>query len=198
MAAETGAVHRLFRSGDGIWQAECLEDGPVDGICGSGLVDLLAHLIRGKEIDERGRLRTGPVEVNVAGRCFSVSKADIDMLQRAKAAIAAGLETLTRRAGVLMGEIRDVHVAGAFGLHLHLINAISIGLLPDIPIERFHLAGNTALSGALDVMLSPAAEAAACRARDKTRLINVSMEPDFDDLFVERLFLRPFAGGHTG
>ncbi len=198
MATETGAVHHLFRSHDGVWQAECLADGPVAGICGSGLIDLLAHLIKGNEIDERGCPRIHPLEVDLAGRRFSVAKADIDMLQRAKAAIAAGLETLTRRAGISLRDIRDVHVAGAFGLHLNLVNAIGIGLLPEIPVERFHLAGNTALSGAIDIMLSPAAEAALRMVRDKTRLINLSMEPEFDDLFVDRLFLRPFTGGHKG
>ena len=198
MAAETGAAHRLFRSSDGVWQAECLDDGPVGGICGSGLIDLLAQLTKGNEIDDRGRPRSHPIEVDLAGRRFSVGKADIDMLQRAKAAIAAGLETLTHRAGISLREIRDVHVAGSFGLHLDLVNAIGIGLLPECPIERFHLAGNTALSGAFDIMLSPAAEEALHMARDKTNLINLSMEPDFDDLFVDHLFLRPFTGGHDG
>jgi uncharacterized 2Fe-2S/4Fe-4S cluster protein (DUF4445 family) len=198
MAAEAGAIHRLFRSGDGVWQAESLEDSAVAGICGSGLIDLLAHLIAGNEVDERGRPRTHPLEVNLMGRRFSVAKADIDMLQRAKAAIAAGLETLTRCAGISLQEIRGVHVAGAFGLHLDLLNAISIGLLPEIPIERFHLAGNTALSGAFDIMLSSMAEKALRVARDKTQLINLSMEPDFDDLFVDRLFLRPFSRQQDG
>ena len=198
MAAETGAIHRLFRSPDDVWQAEKKDDGPVEGICGSGLIDLLANLLKGNEIDERGRPRTHPLEIELGGRRFSIGKTDIDMLQRAKAAISAGLETLTRRAGVPLREIRDVHVAGTFGLHLDLINAISIGLLPDIPLERFHLAGNTALSGVFDIMLSPAAEEALRRARDKARLINLSMEPNFDDLFVDRLFLRPFGGDHAG
>ncbi len=195
MAAEKGAIHRLFRSPDGSWRGESLDDGPFSGICGSGLIDLFAHLIKENEIDERGRPRTHPLEVNLAGCRFSISKTDIDMLQRAKAATAAGLETLIRRAGVSFRDILDVYVAGAFGLHLDPANAIGIGLLPDIPVERFHLAGNTALSGAFDIMLSPKADEALRMARDRTKLINLSMESDFDNLFVEHLFLRPFAGG---
>lgn len=194
MAAEPGAIRRLFRSADGIWESESLGGEPALGICGSGLIDLLAQLTEGGQIDERGRPRSNPLEVDVADRRFSVSKADIDALQRAKAAIAAGLETLTRRAGISLQDLRDVHLAGAFGDHLDLGHAVAIGLLPEIPIERFRLVGNTALSGALDIMLSPTAEKALSTARDKTRLINLSMEADFDDLFVDHLFLRPFTG----
>lgn len=197
MPAELGAIHRLFRSSDGVWESECLGDEPAAGISGSGLIDLLAHLTEGGQIDERGRPRTSPIAVDLAGRRFSVSKADIDRLQQAKAAIAAGLETLTRLAGISLRDLRDVYVAGAFGDHLDLGNAIGIGLLPKIPIERFHLSGNTALAGTLDILLSPMAENALRAARDKTKLINLSMEDNFDELFVDHLFLRPFTGMHS-
>lgn len=196
MAAEPGAIHRLFRASDGIWDCECLGGEPVIGICGSGLIDMLACLTAGGQIDERGRPQADPMEVDVADRRFSVSKADIDSLQRAKAAIAAGLETLTRRAGLALHDLREVHVAGAFGDHLNLSSAVGIGLLPEIPLERFRLVGNTALSGTLDIMVSPMAENALHAARDKTKLINLSMEADFDNLFVDHLFLRPFNGMH--
>jgi uncharacterized 2Fe-2S/4Fe-4S cluster protein (DUF4445 family) len=195
MAAEQGAIHRLFHSSDGAWGYESIGGGPASGICGSGLIDLMAHLTTGGKIDERGRPQTNPIDLDVAEHRFTVSKADIDSLQQAKAAIAAGLETLSRLADVPLGDLLEIHVAGAFGDHLDLANAVAIGLLPNIPIDRFRLAGNTALSGALDIMLSPMAENRMRTARDKARLINLSMQDYFTDLFVDHLFLRPFKGG---
>jgi uncharacterized 2Fe-2S/4Fe-4S cluster protein (DUF4445 family) len=194
MVGESGAVHRLVRSSEGVWRGVSFEGEPIRGICGSGLIDLLAHLVKAGEIDERGRPVSRPLEIDLGERRFSISKSDIDVLQRAKAATAAGLATLAGRAGISLRAIRSVHVAGAFGLHLDLENAIAVGLLPDLPIDRFHLAGNTALSGALDIMVSPQSQRMLLLARERTKLVNLSMDPDFDDLFVENLFLRPITG----
>jgi uncharacterized 2Fe-2S/4Fe-4S cluster protein (DUF4445 family) len=194
MAAEPGAIYQLSRSAAGEWRGEVLEGAPVAGICGSGMIDLVALLRACGSLDERGRSPDYPLAIPLGGRDFSVSKSDIDMLQRAKGAIAAGLETLCRRAGLEVGEIADIYVAGAFGAHLDLANAMQVGLLPSLPVERFHLAGNTALCGALDILLSPEAEAALSVVRANTRLINLSMDKDFDELFVHHLFLHCFAG----
>ena len=195
VAAEPGAVHRLFRLSNDGWEGESFGGESATGICGSGLIDMLAHLISNGEVDERGRLRTTPITIPLGDRSFTVSKADIDSLQQAKAAIGAGLETLARRANIRLEDLVEVHVSGAFGDHLDLGNATAIGLLPDIPMERFLLAGNTALAGALDIMLSPVAESALLAARKKTNLINLSMQNDFNDLFVDHLFLRRFKRG---
>jgi len=198
MAAELGAIHRLTRSRSGDWKGECLGSDAPRGICGSGLVDLLAHLAEAGQIDELGRPTTTPIDVDVAGQHFTVSKADIDTLQQAKAAVAAGLDSLCRLAGLPLDDLQAVHIAGAFGEHLQLENAVRIGLLPAIPDNRFHLAGNTALAGALDILLSPQAEEAMRAVRRKTKIVNLSLEDSFDELFVEHLFLRPFRASARG
>jgi uncharacterized 2Fe-2S/4Fe-4S cluster protein (DUF4445 family) len=189
--AEPGAIHRLSRSAGGAWHGEVLEAGSPRGICGSGLVDLLALLRDGGEIDERGRPSRAPLTIAVAGSELTVSKADVDALQRAKAAVAAGIEVLCGRARLRPHELAAVHVAGSFGEHLDVANAVRIGLLPRVPVEHVKLAGNTALHGALDLLLSDRAEAALARARERTTLINLSMEADFEDLFLEHLHVRP-------
>jgi uncharacterized 2Fe-2S/4Fe-4S cluster protein (DUF4445 family) len=191
--AEPGAIHRLSRSPDGAWSAEVLESGTPRGVCGSGLVDLLALLRAGGEIDERGRPSRAPLTISLPGSGLAVSKADIDTLQRAKAAVAAGVEVLCRRAGLRPLELAAVHVAGSFGEHLDVTSAQQIGLLPPVAAERVRLAGNTALHGALDLLLSGEAEAALARARQRTILLNLSMEPEFEDLFVEHLHIRPMS-----
>jgi uncharacterized 2Fe-2S/4Fe-4S cluster protein (DUF4445 family) len=196
LPAEAGAIHRLERSADGGWRAEVIESAPPRGICGSGLVDLLAILRSGGEIDERGRPVREPVTVVVDGVELTVSKADVDALQRAKGAVAAGIEVLCRKAGVRFDRIAAVHVAGSFGEQLDVENAARIGLLPPVPADRIVLAGNTALQGALDLLVSEHADAALARARERAMLVNLSMEEGFEELFLEHLHVRPMAEGN--
>jgi len=198
MGAEPGAIYRLSRPSDGIWVSEVLESTPSRGICGSGLVDMLAMLRAGGEVDERGRLLRQPLTIAVDGAEFAISKADIDMLQRAKAAMAAGVEVLCLRADLTFDQIGTVHVAGSFGEHLDVDNAERIGLLPPIPTARVRLAGNTALHGALDLLVSDEAELALAQARERATLINLSMEEEFEDLFLDHLYIRPMAERRLG
>ncbi len=199
LGAEPGAIHHLSRSPDGTWRGDTLESLPPRGVCGSGLVDMLALLLASGEIDERGRVPRAPLSLAVDGAEFAVSKADVDALQRAKAAVAAGTEVLCRRAGVRFDELGTVHLAGSFGEHLDVENAMRIGLLPPIPASRVRLAGNTALHGALDLLLSLEAEAALERARRGSTLVNLSMEDEFEELFLDHLYIRPMvAQGQVG
>ncbi len=193
--AEPGAIHRFSRSPDGAWIAEVLESTAPRGICGSGLIDALALLRAGGDVDERGRPAREPLTVAAGAAEFGICKSDVDKLQRAKAAVAAGVEVLRRRAGLRLDRIAAVQVAGAFGEHLDVENAQRIGLLPPIDAGRVRLVGNTALHGALDLLLSDAAEAALARVRRRTTLVNLSMEEDFEELFVDHLFIRPMAVG---
>jgi uncharacterized 2Fe-2S/4Fe-4S cluster protein (DUF4445 family) len=192
MGAEPGAIQRLWRSLDGVWGGEVFESAAPRGICGSGLVDLLAILRSGGEVDERGRILHEPATLRIEGAEFSVSKADVDTLQRAKAAVAAGILVLLRRAGLRFDQLGAVYVAGSFGEHLDIDSAARIGLLPSIPGARVHLVGNTALEGALDLLISDEAEMALTQARRSACLINLSMEEAFEELFVDHLYIRPF------
>jgi len=191
LPAEPGAVRHLARGCDGAWRGEVIDAAPATGICGSGLVDALAILRETGEIDERGRPLREPLAIPVDGADFSLSKADIDVLQQAKAAIGAGIEVLCRRAGLAPGKIAAIYVAGSFGEHLDIANAQRIGLLPQVPAERIRLAGNTALHGAIDLLLSDRAQRALDRVRPDVKLINLSLDGDFADLFFEHLYLRP-------
>ena len=192
LPAEPGAIRRLRRGPDRSWHAEVIESVQPRGVCGSGLVDLLALLREGGEIDERGRPTREPLTVAVGGVELAVSKADVDALQRAKGAVAAGIEVLCRRAGLPLERIGAVHVAGSFGEHLDAGSARAIGLLPPVGAGRIRLAGNAALHGALDLLLSGAAEEALARARRRATLVNLSLEAEFEDLFVEHQHVRPW------
>ncbi|MGE5506332.1 MAG: ASKHA domain-containing protein [Actinomycetota bacterium] len=195
VAAGPGAVQRLRRDENGGWLADTIDNVPPTGLCGSGLIDLLGELRACGDLDAVGRPRVSPLEIPVRDRRFTIGKADLDKLQRAKAAIGAGLETLCRLAEVPVDGLATVLLAGAFGDSLGFANAMRIGLLPALPPERFRMAGNAALAGALDLLLSPAAEDNLAAIRRLARLVNLSMVPHFDEVFMDHLFLRPMGDG---
>ena len=124
-----------------------------------------------------------------------LTKRDVDVFQRAKAAIGVGIQALLANAGMRYEDIQRICVSGAFGGSLNVLNAQGIGLLPKISPERVELCGNTALAGCEDVLLSPGAAERLQRLVDQSRIINLSNCPDFDTLFLENLYLQPLQGG---
>jgi uncharacterized 2Fe-2S/4Fe-4S cluster protein (DUF4445 family) len=201
MAAEPGAIYRASRRQDSSgWNLETIggESGDGEtakGFCGSGLVDLIACLRHTGDLTKAGKFtdatcREGfPIEAGSAG--LRLSRRDVDMFQRAKAAIGAGVATLLARAGMRIPDLTRVCVCGAFGQHLNPRNAQAIGLLPEIAAERVELLGNAALAGCERLLLSEAAAADLTLIRQRAAIINLSQHSDFDDLFLDNLYLQP-------
>jgi len=121
---------------------------------------------------------------------ITLKNQDIDALQRAKAAIGAGVQCLLAKAGMGGRDLRRICVCGAFGRQLDIGNAQEIGLLPAIPVERIELCGNTALAGCEQMLLSPDGTAMLEPLRDRCRIINLALAAGFDDLFIENLYLK--------
>ncbi len=195
--AEPGAVFRVtYDPGTDRFSYGIIGEVTAKGICGSGLVDLLAALRRSGRLTATGHLREGGkstarFEFTAAGRVLAVTDRDVDALQRAKAAIAAGIRTLCAKAGVDPHTLQRVCIAGAFGHYLDVSNAQAIGLLPPVAPERVQLVGNTALTGCADLLLYDAAATALESLRATARVINLALSPDFDDLFLAGLYLQP-------
>jgi uncharacterized 2Fe-2S/4Fe-4S cluster protein (DUF4445 family) len=116
---------------------------------------------------------------------------DVDMFQRAKAAIGVGVRSLLARAGMGAGELTRICVCGSFGRHLSVANAQALGLLPDVPAERIELCGNTALAGCERLLVLPAAAAELASLREQATVVNLAQSPDFEQLFLESLYLQP-------
>jgi uncharacterized 2Fe-2S/4Fe-4S cluster protein (DUF4445 family) len=141
------------------------------GLCGSGIIDLVAALYLTGIIDIRGKFRPekagGRIVDCAEGKSFIVASAnqaaenepvllsqvDLDALVRSKAAMYAILTTLVNQVGVSFGELHRIFVAGAFGRHIDPRQAITLGMLPDLPIEIFEPVGNSSLKGAEGVLL---------------------------------------------
>jgi len=160
--------------------------GKPRGLCGSALIDLLAELYLAGVLDSRGRFRRvrGSDRIRRAGgeRAFVVASAeetairrdivltqsDVGQLQLAKAAIHAGIEILLDELGRSASEVRALHLAGAFGSYIAPESARTIGMFPDLPLDRVRFVGNTAGSGARLALLS---EDERARMRDLARRI---------------------------
>lgn len=177
------------------------------GICGSGLISLMAELFVTGVVDKGGnfkadigtdRVRTGDhgLEYVVAwgdetesGKDIALTKVDIDNLMRAKGAVYAGFTVLAAGVGVDLADVEQVLVGGAFGKYINVEKAVQIGLLPDLPWDRFRFLGNTAVLGAYAALLSREARSKVLEAAKKMTYIELSADNTFYEAFTAALFL---------
>jgi uncharacterized 2Fe-2S/4Fe-4S cluster protein (DUF4445 family) len=151
MRAVTGAISHVSLAGAEL-NVTVIGNVEPRGICGGGLVDAVAAGLGSGAILPSGRIANGTRLFPVAGPVV-LYQADIRELQLAKAAIAAGFKLLLKRLGAHAGDLKSIHLAGAFGNYVQIESAIRIGLI-DAPRELIHAAGNTALRGAKMLLLS--------------------------------------------
>ena len=197
MPAEPGAIYRIIIK-RGVLDFDTIAGEEPLGICGSGLIDLIANLVKSGDLSNKGIFTAGVhKEGFVVSGCKSrimLTKGDVDLFQRAKAAIGAGISVLLNKAGMEYKDLERIYIAGAFGRFLHVANAQMIGLLPDIPFDRIELCGNAALMGCEDLLLSPTAGERLKKIRKLSEITNLSQSLDFNELFFKHLFLQSFEG----
>lgn len=177
------------------------------GICGSGLISLLAELFVTGVLDKGGnfnldlssnRVRQGDhgAEYVVAwadetegGRDIALTKVDVDNLMRAKAAIYAGFSVLATSVGTDLSQVERVLIGGAFGKYINVEKAVQIGLLPDLPWDRFSFLGNTAVMGAYRSLLSWQQRERAREIAESMTYVELSADNSFYEAFTAALFL---------
>lgn len=175
------------------------------GICGSAYIDFLAsargcgllgyagrfdaeawaalsETFRLTDDDERALSLAGPGSPRI-------SEVDVAVLLQAKAAIGAGIETLLETAGIRAEGISRVYLAGGFGMHLNVANAIAIGLLPGFKPEQVRVVGNTSLAGALLALIDRTTLAEMDALREQVQVIELNLAEGFEDRFIEHLML---------
>ena len=205
MRAAGGAIQRVSLSEDRGLSYETVGATRPRGICGSGLVDLLAELLRTGYMDRAGRLRpeapivregpgglevlVAPAEATSTGRDITLNSADIENLLRAKAAVYAGASLLVRRLGMAMSDIERIYVAGGFGAYLDIEKAILIGLLPEVPLERITFIGNGSVAGAKMGLLAKGTRRRAIEVARKMTYRELSVDPGFMEEYVSAMFL---------
>ena len=181
--------------------------GKPRGLCGSGLISLLAELFLTGVLDKAGnydleldspRIRQGEhgAEYVVAwgketvdGNDIIFSRVDIDNLLRAKAAIYAGFTVLTDQVGVKLEDVNQVLIGGSFGKYINVEKAVQIGLLPDMPWERFDFLGNTSVRGAYYALLDWHSRQRIKEIANRMTYIELSANNTFYDGFMSAMFL---------
>jgi len=211
MRAAPGAIETVTITDDGIGY-HVIGDVPAVGLCGSGLVDAVAELVKAGLITPAGaflpaeqiaavRPDLAPrfVEVNkerhfqlateeeTGGEAVVLTQRDIRELQFAKAAISTGWRLLLEEFGAQESEVQQVLLAGSFGTYLSASSAIRIGLVPSLPVLRIVSAGNVAGEGAKMALLSLQERHGANALLDEIEYMELSDRSDFNDRFVDEL-----------
>ena len=193
MPGETGAIYRVEQREASAFGIRVLGDADPRGLCGSGLVDAVAWLRRNGLLDKVGRFKERGSEGLVLYEGMQrivLRPGDIDVLQRAKAAIGGGVRWLCQQADLPLSGLRQVYACGAFGRLLDAENAQQIGLLPPVPLAGVHLEGNTALAGCEALLLSDEGAQYLDKVLAVSQVYNLAEDVGFEVLFVENLYLQ--------
>jgi uncharacterized 2Fe-2S/4Fe-4S cluster protein (DUF4445 family) len=204
MRVAEGAIEHFQLSGGRI-VFQTIGGKPAVGLCGSGIIEVTSQLLLAGILDPGGRMHQGPGVREKNGRReflitpsrgrfpeVTFTQKDVREVQLAKGAIRAGIEVLLEVAGVKSGDIDQVIIAGAFGTYLDLDSAITIGLLPDLPLERFRQIGNAAGMGAKMALLSRSKRLLAQEIAHRVEYIELAGYPGFNKIFPRSLNLEKY------
>lgn len=196
--ASRGAIERLRIKNDEV-QYQTIDEAPPVGICGSGILDTVAQLYLAGIVDGKGRIKANHprVHTNKNQREFvlvdrqnkhpaiTIAQKDVRELQLAKAAIRTGIQLLLEMNGFTEEYIKQVVIAGAFGSYIDLSSAVTIGLLPSLPLHFFRQVGNAAGMGAKMALVSLAKRKEAQDIASQTRYVELASAPNFKQTFIE-------------
>ncbi len=189
----SGAIDKVYLQ-NGKLEFSTIGNEKARGICGSGLIDLIAVLLEESLIDESGGWNEescSPLIKNLIEDKFYLtgdvylSQRDIRQFQLAKSAIVAGIEALLSTCGVAIEDVANLYVAGGLGFYMNLQNAGRTGLLPKWSISKAKVVGNTSLAGARLCLLQETAQREIERIATETQVIELSFSKVFQDLYIE-------------
>ena len=176
-------------------------DGPAEGICGSGLVDLLSELLRTGRMNHLGRFEGGADSLMIANdgdRPVTFSENDVSLLAQAKGANAAGLRIVFGEYGIRASDLDVFYLAGGFGRHLGVEASKRIGLIPDIDDARIVQVGNASVEGACIALLSHTKRAELEQLVKRVTHCRLETHPHFFDIFVEGCQFAPIEDEPVG
>ena len=207
MRASVGAIEKVsIDAATGVARFSTVGNVPPRGICGSGMIDLAANLFTTGWIDPAGkfdRARTSSA-IRLEGKRAKyvlaaadgagdkeiyVTELDIDNIIRAKAAIYSACALLLHQLNLGFADLTHLYIAGGFGRFLNLEKAITIGLLPDIPREKFHYIGNSSLMGSYMVAVSQRFRERQLELAGRMTCLELSADPAYMDQYTGALFL---------
>jgi uncharacterized 2Fe-2S/4Fe-4S cluster protein (DUF4445 family) len=227
MRAMEGAIDKVRINDDLSTTYHVIGEGVPNGICGSGLIDLIAEMYSKGLIDRKARILDSASDRSVRSEVESrfvvekrkklggyarsdlaVTDADLQNLLRTKAAIYGACSVLMKKTDVSWDRLSSIIIAGGFGYHLDIGRAILIGMFPDVQREKYRFIGNGALGGARLALISAQRRKEISDIFEKMTYIDLSTDKEFYDEFSSSLFIphtdlskfpsHPEQGGHTG
>ncbi len=189
-----GAIERVTLNGDGEFDLRVIGNEPAQGICGSGLVDLLSELLSHGRMNVMGRLAGGEERLVLKANGdepIYFSEGDINELAQAKGANAAGLHIIFDQYGKRFDELAVFYLAGGFGRNLSVESSKRIGLIPKLESSRIVQVGNAAIEGACIALLSVSKRQELETLVKRVRHCRLETHPGFFDYFVEGCQFRP-------
>ncbi len=203
MPASPGAISKVSYE-DGKVKLQVVGDVDPIGVCGTGIIDAVALMVRLGVVDETGYLVDAddldePI-ASLAGEendknvfyltedhSLYITQADVRNLQLAKAAVCAGIYTMMDHAGVEVGDIESLQIAGGFGAYLNLESAAAIGLFPKELLPLAHSVGNTSGEGATALLVSSAAREREAEIVQKCDYLELSTSGEFNDFYIKMM-----------
>jgi uncharacterized 2Fe-2S/4Fe-4S cluster protein (DUF4445 family) len=208
MRASEGAIERVAIGDDGeAVEYSVIGGGKPAGICGSGLISLLGELFRREVVDRSGHFfnspGTGRIVQHESRRAFLIAKcehtrsgmdlliteADLENLIRTKAAIYAACSLVLENVGLNWNAVTRVYIAGGFGRYMRVADAVFIGMLPDLPWERFRYIGNSSLTGAYIALLLRQQRRRLAEIAARITYVDMSSNPQYMNSYIQALFL---------
>lgn len=178
-----GAIDKVWLE-NGDVRCHTIGDAPGVGICGSGLIDAISVFLAREDIDETGAVDEPNLPLR-DGICLLPK--DVRAVQLAKAAIAAGIQTLLETTKTEQTHICQFYICGGFGAHLNLNSAANIGLIPAALVEKTKVLGNAALAGAVRLLLDCHGRVQAESLAASARQLNLGGNPKFNENFIEQM-----------
>jgi uncharacterized 2Fe-2S/4Fe-4S cluster protein (DUF4445 family) len=208
MRAASGAIDAVtIDNAIGKATVHTIGDSKPKGICGSGIISLIANLFQSGWLDPLGKLDRSrscpaitingrqahytlvPAKVSGTGKAISISEAEIENVIRAKASIYSACSLLIKQVGIDFSAIDRFYIAGGFGHYLNLEESITIGLLPDIARQSFRFLGNTSLVGSYMLLISRDFQRKQRELAQRITYIDLSNDPGYMEHYTAALFL---------
>jgi len=191
-----GAIEDVTLNDDGTFRLGVIGGGPPEGICGSGLVDLMSELVRTERMNAMGRFDEGMDRVTLdAEHGVYLLESDVNELAQAKGANVAGLQVVFSHFGIEFDDIAVFYLAGGFGRHLKREASKRIGLIPNLSDTKIVQVGNAALEGATIALISRARRQEIEALVKRIEHCRLETHPGFFDFFVDGCQFRPVESG---
>jgi uncharacterized 2Fe-2S/4Fe-4S cluster protein (DUF4445 family) len=175
-------------------RVQVIGDGPAEGICGSGLIDLLSELLKHERMNALGRFEHGEERIVLdvkSDQPIYFAESDVNELAQAKGANVAGLHVIFDRYGMRFDDLDIFYLAGGFGRHLNVQSSKRIGLIPNIDDSKILQVGNASIEGACLALLSRAKRTELENMVKQVTHCRLETHPDFFHYFVEGCQFNP-------